>query len=56
MKNRPAKRSADRRQRYLARAYLDLGIEEIDPKLAELLRSKASAQRIRAYLISTASR
>lgn len=43
---KPAKRSAEKCQRFLARAYIDLGLFEIDPSLAELLASGASAKTV----------
>lgn len=45
-KIKPAKRSAEKRQRSLARAYIDLGLFEIDPSLAELLANGASAKTV----------
>lgn len=43
---RPAKRSARKRQRFLARAYIDFGLFEIDPSLATLLVQGATAKTI----------
>ena len=45
MKNSPAKRSAEK-SRSLARAFIDMGGFEIDPRLAELLLSVSPANSL----------